>query len=115
MVSMAQFQTKSKLFPGLLIPYSKKGINLEKSKVKLKEKSENALAILGGGDLAFPLMFSGVILKNYNFLSALITSVTAALALLILFIIAKKKKFYPAMPFLTIGSLIGYGLVLLLF
>ena len=113
MVSLAKFQFKSKLFAGLSIPYSPSG---EKVKVKSKIKSEKSLerqAILGGGDIAFPLMFSGVMLKNFGFLPALVTSLTAGIALLALFLLAKKKKFYPAMPFITIGSLAGYFILLL--
>ncbi|MBS3168039.1 hypothetical protein J4216_02875 [Candidatus Woesearchaeota archaeon] len=113
MVSMAKFQTKSKMFVGLLIPY-KKSLNSKKINLK-KQRNDNLEAILGGGDIAFPLMFSGVILKTSGFLPALIASVTAALALLLLFMLAKKDKFYPAMPFITAGSFIGYLLIYLLF
>jgi hypothetical protein len=30
-----------------------------------------------------------------------------------LFFLGNKNKFYPAMPFLSVGGLIGYGIVLL--
>lgn len=118
MVSMAKFQTKSKMFAGIFIPYGKKQV-IEQYKNKnnkiSNERTIHRQAILGGGDIAFPLIFSGVMLKNFGFLPALITSFTAALALLFLFSIAKKKKFYPAMPFITAGSLVGYFIVLFLF
>ena len=114
MVSMAKFQTESKLFAGLMIGY-----NENKSSKKVVNKSKNIKlesgrqAILGGGDIAFSLMFSGVVLKTFGFIPALITSLAAALALLFLFFIAEKKKFYPAMPFITVGVLIGYAIVIL--
>lgn len=115
MISMAKFQTKSKMFTGLLIPYDipkqkpiPKGTKTKPVKIQIKE------AILGGGDIAFPLLFSGVILKLYGFLPALVISFFAALALFFLFVIAEKKKFYPAMPFVTAGCFLGY-LVLKLF
>lgn len=115
MISMAKFQTKSKMFTGLLIPYNippqkpiPKGAKTKLVKVQISE------AILGGGDIAFPLLFSGVILKLYGFLPALVISFFAALALFFLFVIAEKKKFYPAMPFVTAGCFLGY-LVLKLF
>lgn len=119
MVSMAKFQTKSKMFTGLLIPYN---IPKEKSIQKTIPKGAKTKitnipireAILGGGDIAFPLLFSGVILKLYGFLPALLISFFAALALFFLFAIAEKKKFYPAMPFVAVGCFIGY-LVLKLF
>ncbi|MBS3152036.1 hypothetical protein J4230_01360 [Candidatus Woesearchaeota archaeon] len=116
MISMAKFQIKSKIFAGLFVPYSTKVLSkgLTKKGQYGKEIKVNE-AVLGGGDIAFPLMFSGVMLKIFGFSAAIITSFTAALALAILFFIAKKKKFYPAMPFITTGSLTGYFIVLLLF
>jgi len=95
MIKLAEFQKKSKLFAGFLIPYKKD------------------VAILGGGDAAFPLLFSGVLLVEFG-LIAFIVPFFASLALLILFLIAKKKKYYPAMPFLTIGCFAGYLVLLLL-
>lgn len=66
--------------------------------------SKESFAILGGGDIAFPLLFSGVVLKTYGlFLFSIITSFGALLGLLFLFLISKRGKFYPAMPFITIG------------
>ena len=114
MVSMAKFQSSTNVFAGLLVPYSdNKIINKykkapENSKVSKVRVSE---AMLGGGDIGFPLLFSGVILKTLGLNQALIVSLCSALALLFLFIIAEKKKFYPAMPFITAGCLIGYAIV----
>jgi len=97
MVSMAKFQSKTKVFAGLLIPYGKKE------------------AILGGGDIGFPLLFAGVVLKIYGVLPAIIVAIFAALALFYLFMISKKDTFYPAMPFITVGCLLGYAISLLIF
>ncbi|MBI2148549.1 hypothetical protein HYU23_02620 [Candidatus Woesearchaeota archaeon] len=115
MVSMAKFQVKSKMFAGLLVPSSAKNLimNSKKETKHVARSKHNKNAILGGGDIAFPLLFSGVMLKNFGFYAALITSFTAALALLILFFMAEKKKFYPAMPFISAGSLVGYILIYL--
>ena len=119
MISLAKFQSESKMFAGLFIPYSKKKVTapLEVTKkihytqVKHLEKQ----AILGGGDIGFPLLFSGVMLKVYGFLPALFVSVITAAALFLLFYFAKKDKFYPAMPFLSAGCFVGYGLAYLIF
>ena len=79
----------------------------------VKEKVRTA--ILGGGDIAFPLLFSGVILKTTaNYLNPLIITIFAAIALLLLLMKGEKDKFYPAMPFLSLGCFIGYAVVLLL-
>lgn len=115
MISMAKFQAKSKMFAGLFVPYKSKAV-LEQATAKKVETKKKVYreAMLGGGDIAFPLLFSGVILRDFGFSQAVITSLTAAIALFILFMLAEKKKFYPAMPFVTAGSLIGYLIVLAL-
>lgn len=92
MVRLAKFQARIKLFAGLLIPYGNKS------------------AILGGGDLGFPLLFSGVLFKTYGW-NALIAVFTTTLALAYLLIKSEKSKYYPAMPFLTVGCLLGYMIV----
>ena len=96
MVQMAKFQTKSKLFAGLMVPYGK-----------------GKTAILGGGDIAFPLLFSAVFMQTHG-LGALVTVATATLGLGYLLYISKKNTFYPAMPFITAGCFVGYLLVMYL-
>ncbi len=127
MISLAKFQTKSRAFAGIMLSYKAKAQEKIKktaktSKVKTKtmeEKSEARNAILGGGDIAFPLIFAGVVMdgmiwsgiaKTAAFLYALITPVIVAISLLGLLMLAKKDRFYPAMPFLTAGCLVGYGI-----
>ena len=96
MVKLAKFTADMKTFAGFLIPYGK-----------------DKMAILGGGDIGFPLMFSGVILKSYG-LWTLVVPVAVSLALLMLLLKGEKGKFYPAMPFLSAGCFIGYGIVWLI-
>tara|TARA_Y100000310_G_scaffold68970_2_gene64315 strand:- start:20876 stop:21709 length:834 start_codon:yes stop_codon:yes gene_type:complete len=96
MVSLAKFQTKSKLFAGLYIPYGKK-----------------KTAILGGGDIAFPLMFTAVVLGIHG-ISALIITLTSTLGLAYLFWKSEKGKYYPAMPFITAGCFVGYFVIRLI-
>lgn len=98
MVKLAKFQTKSKMFAGLLIPYNK----------------GKKAAILGGGDIGFPMIFFGVVLMQYSILHALISIFATSLALLLLLIYSKKNKFYPAMPFISAGCFAGFFLSLLL-
>jgi presenilin-like A22 family membrane protease len=145
MVEMAKFQTKSKLFAGLLIPYKmpksakqEKQEKLEKAARTTAGSSNKNLqapmpsssgasgqktAVLGGGDIAFPLIFSGVALewllrmgytKSAAFLHSNIITLFATLALIGLFIFAKKDRFYPAMPFLAAGCFIGLAVMWLL-
>ncbi len=133
MVKMANFQTESKLFAGLTVPYkpSQSGgkteikISIPKgSNFKTEEKGEGKIALLGGGDIAFPLIFSGVVMQglvlNYGLdkftalLNAFIITFFSGIALMLLFIYGKKDKFYPAMPFISAGCILGYGAILLI-
>ncbi len=97
MVSLAKFQTKARVFAGLMVPYHR----------------GKKVAILGGGDIGFPLLFAGVILKTSGWLDATLVVLFSALALFGLFLYSKKNTFYPAMPFISAGVFIGYGLGLL--
>ncbi|MBT5924177.1 hypothetical protein HOH30_00455 [Candidatus Woesearchaeota archaeon] len=62
MITLAKSQTKAKVFAGLLIPYNASGKKLKKSSKKVKVKT----AMLGGGDIGFPLIFAGVVLKEFG-------------------------------------------------
>lgn len=108
MVTMAKEQSAMGIFAGLNIPYQlpKKIVNKE-NVVLTKIKT----AILGGGDIGFPLLFTGVVLKNYGLWQAFLITPFTTLGLAILLFIAQKDKFYPAMPFISLGSLIGYLIV----
>lgn len=119
MVKMAKHMTsKVKVFAGVFIPYTKKkekGGELEKPKLKKKQlkKLTRKVAILGGGDIAWPLLLTATVFLKYGLFSSLIIVLTSSLALLGLMIFGK-KKFYPAMPFITAGCFVGFGIVLLL-
>lgn len=100
MVKLAKTQTETKVFAGLAIPY------------------KNRVAILGGGDIGFSLLFSGVVMKEFSLnwlsLGAMITPLCVAGALFYLFYKGTAKKFYPAMPYITAGAFAGYCIVWLL-
>jgi len=65
-------------------------------------------AILGGGDIAFSLLASCVILRAWGILPAIITMIVTTVALALLLLLARQGKFYPAMPFISAGVFIGY-------
>ncbi|MBR9699408.1 hypothetical protein GOV09_03055 [Candidatus Woesearchaeota archaeon] len=123
MVKLAKFTTEVNVFAGLSIPYDKKSGKVHKHMVKkLGGKGGKVKnAILGGGDIGFPLLFAGAVMKDLmlqhtflqGFLLSLIIPVFTAVALYFLFVKGEKNKFYPAMPFLSLGAFIGYGIVLL--
>jgi presenilin-like A22 family membrane protease len=123
MIKMAKFQANSKVFAGLMVPYKEKKIKAQKVSKKGKFAFKGVqTAILGGGDVAFPLLFSGAILKSLLmtgpfyliFLKTMIIPVFVSIALAFLFLKGREDRFYPALPFLTAGCLVGYGVLLLI-
>jgi presenilin-like A22 family membrane protease len=113
MQKMAKYQmNKLNLFSGFLIPYVSKKVRAkikEMRKSKSKKKIKVNVAILGGGDVVFPIITAGVIMKSFGLIPALFVIFGAASGLAYLFFFAEKKKFYPAMPFITAGILAGLG------
>jgi len=121
MQNMAKYQIdKLKLFTGFFVPYAgkkaKQKIKSLKQKYKNKKDLEKQfkkskikinLAILGGGDVIFPIITAGIFYVHSGLRSSLIITASATLGLLFLFALARKRKFYPAMPFLTIAMYLG--------
>ena len=127
MVKLAEFQSKSRIFAGLFIPYNnqkmpKGRLIQEKSSKHPKDKPKGSVAVLGGGDIGFTLIFAGVVMKGLmlqetalaGFFKALIIPVFASAALSYLLIKGQQNKFYPAMPVLSLGCFIGYFVVWLI-
>jgi len=118
MQKMAKYQINElKIFSGFFVPYISKKMRLKlkkmkevakktKSKIKAKKIKVN-IAILGGGDIIFPIITAGVVLKTWGIIPSLFVIAGATLGLSYLFFFAKKKKFYPAMPFITAGIFTG--------
>ena len=122
MQKMAKYQiNKLKVFSGFFIPYVSKTMRqkvkkMKKSELKKKKMKVN-VAILGGGDVIFPIIAAGVMMKTFpeTIIPALLVIFGAALGLSYLFFFAEKKKFYPAMPYISAGIFIGIGLSYLIF
>ena len=86
----------------------------------VETKNQPRAAVLGGGDMAFPLLFSGVAMDwlitqgmsiQQSLYMTLIITGTTTFALFLLFYYAKKDRYYPAMPFLSAGCFLGLGIV----
>ena len=110
MVKMAKFQINElKFFAGFFVPYmdKKTRLMLKNKKGKKGKKVKVNLAILGGGDVVFPIIAAGIFFKTLGLIPALFVILGATAGLLYLFMKSEKKKFYPAMPFLTVGMFIG--------
>ncbi len=127
MITLAKSQAEAKIFAGFFIPYiakSKKSkVEIGKSKQtlsslvsvkKVPRGAELRTAILGGGDIGFPLLFAGVVFKELGMWPSLIIPFFAAAGLAMLLWKGNEKKFYPAMPFIGAGCLLGLLVVWLL-
>jgi presenilin-like A22 family membrane protease len=128
MQKMAKYQINQlKIFSGFFIPYLSRKMraklkDLPKSELKGK-KVKAEVAILGGGDVIFPIITAGVVyitdkisfpfglFPNFvfegGFWPAVFVIIGATMGISYLFFFAEKKKFYPAMPFISIGILLG--------
>jgi presenilin-like A22 family membrane protease len=118
MQKMAKYQIqKVRVFSGFFVPYIlPKDKKLLKSikKSKKNKKIKVNVGLLGGGDIVFPIILSGVVLNTFGIVPAIIISLGATIALGILFYFSEKGKFYPAMPFITAGCFLALGVVYLL-
>ena len=124
MQKMAKYQIdKLKIFSGFFVPYVSKQMRqkikkmkktLKKSELKKKRIKVN-VAILGGGDVIFPIIAAGVMMKTLGLIPAILVLAGATISLAYLLLAAKKNKYYPAMPFITAGIFVGMGISYLIF
>jgi presenilin-like A22 family membrane protease len=120
MQKMAKFQMEElNLFGGFLVPTMPKKDREEIKRIKQKYKGKKIpnklkgkkfhvnLAILGGGDVVFPIITSGVFLRVFGLIPALFVIGGSLLGLTYLFLNTEKGKSYPAMPYISTGIFIG--------
>jgi len=119
MQKMAKYQMEElNIFGGFLIPSISKKVRNQIKNLKQKYKGKRVpkkiqikkfkvnFAILGGGDVVFPIITSGVFYRAFGIIPALAIMVGAFVGLAVLFMISKKKP-YPAMPYITAGIFTG--------
>ncbi len=120
MQKMAKFQMNElNIFGGFLVPSASKRVRSQIKKFKEKYKNTKipktikgkkfkvSLAILGGGDVIFPIITAGVFMRAYNIIPALFVIFGSLAGLLVVFVFSKKGKAYPAMPYITTGIFLG--------
>jgi presenilin-like A22 family membrane protease len=109
MITLARFQIESGHFAGFSMPRSPFITREAKPnrRVTKPAKDTGGSAILGGGDFAFPLLYSGTILLSFGWIPALGAVIGGYFGLLGLFTLSHENRFYPAMPFLTAGLVLG--------
>jgi len=120
MQKMAKFQMEEiKIFGGFLIPSASDKVKKQIEKIKTKYQNKKIpksiqnkkfkvnMAILGGGDVIFPIIAAGVFMRAYSITPALFIIFGALAGLISIFILSKKGKAYPAMPYITTGIFAG--------
>ncbi|MFZ1970999.1 MAG: presenilin family intramembrane aspartyl protease [Candidatus Nanoarchaeia archaeon] len=124
MQKMAKYQINNlKIFGGFFVPYISKRLRLKLKKLnksgKKNKKLKVNIALLGGGDIFYPIVVAGVVLRKFGFmtimglqvpLASILIILGATLGLGYLFLFSEKKKFYPAMPFISAGILVALGI-----
>lgn len=106
---------KARVFPGLILPLKLKDYlkTLPASEELLtKRPAERPVGLLGGGDLAFPLVFAVSVLAQGALVSALVVlgAVVGLVSLEVYLIFIRKKAGpLPALPALSFFSLLFYG------
>jgi presenilin-like A22 family membrane protease len=107
MVKMAKDMIEAGTILGLVSPFELTGFLKSINEVK---PGEGNFLILGGGDVAFPLIFSVSLLKLgilKSFLIALF-SLLGLFANFSLFLFQKERRAIPALPLISFFSIIGY-------
>ena len=112
MIKMAKSMLETGAIMALIIP-QKASDFLENSK---NIKAKGKFVILGGGDVAFPLIFS-VSMLSQGIIDTFIVAFFSLLGLILsftLFVLQKKKQPIPALPPIALLSIIGYIITLLI-
>ncbi len=124
MVKMAEAMIKKRVILGIIVPdkisqFRASMVDVEKNKTPvqriLKPGRKSKFMILGGGDLALPLLLISSV-AGQSILQAIVVLIFAVLGLLAMhFIFLKlKSKPMPALPPLAVFSILGYLISLLI-
>jgi presenilin-like A22 family membrane protease len=120
MVYLAKKQLSNNLFSGLMVGKIDESKHMDETptqvtKLHKAEKSSSSFAAVGGGDIAFPLLFAGAAMKaSGTILIGYSIAIGATIGLLILFLTTKKDSFHPAMPYVSGGAILNWIITTLL-
>lgn len=121
MVSMFKDMASRGALMGIIIPEKVSGFGHDmrqtiKSKLEAhKHKAVSQFIMLGGGDLAFPAVFAISALAQYGLKQSLGVIIGSLAGILIIhYLFLRKARALPALPPITLGALIGFGISLLL-
>jgi presenilin-like A22 family membrane protease len=108
MIKLAREMMEAGAITALIIPPKISGFSFSLNKVK----PGSDFLILGGGDVALPLIFCASLIP-LGILKSLIVSIFSLFGLFFnffIFIKQKVRKPMPALPLITLSSIMGYGL-----
>jgi len=108
MIYMAKEVAKVPTSFALSMPHKfKKPVVFKVGKRKVKKKYH--VFQLGSGDLVIPLIFSSSVLATFSLWNALLTILGSGAALiLIIYFATKKRQPLPAIPLISVGTLAGF-------
>lgn len=114
MVQLATASMESGAFAGLMYPKDGDTATTTTTPSKGDESSGGAeVGIIGGGDIVIPLMLAVAATNALGVVAGLGVAAGATLGLVLLFEKSSEESFYPAIPAVGGGGLLGLGLVLL--
>jgi len=112
MVHLAKALTKTPMAFTIAAPHKFKKATYIGTK---KAKKKFHVFQLGVGDMVIPLMFSISLLRKFTIINSLFTIIGSTIALLLLiYYMSKKPRPLPALPFITLGTLSGFIISMIL-
>lgn len=118
MMWMARKLTDSDVLPAFVLPVSMSNWNLNLKGLGFQklfeDKTEKEFSMLGGGDIGFPLLLTVAVFFNYGIAKAIIVGAFSLVGLIGAYWIQAvflKGKPMPALPPISLASLIGFLLV----
>jgi len=112
MQKMAKTMMKEGVITAFFIPEKIKDLFLKTKEVK----PQQGVLILGGGDIAFPLLFT-ISALPVNYLMALLIAIFSLLGIIFsnfLFLFQKERKPMPALPPISLFAILGYIIAVLI-
>lgn len=95
-------------FAGFVHPKEKQVSYEDFTEGHLDSDGGHAIGVIGGGDIIMPMIFAVSVLPAFGYFSAAMSSFGAGMGLYILLEKAKDGQFYPALPAVGGGAVIGF-------
>lgn len=114
MMWMVKKMTGMDIVPAFIFPVEPTNWHLSITDIRLDKPDERPVSLLGGGDVGFSLIVLVSVLAVGGLATAVIMSLCLLVGLLSVYWVQKiffKGGPTPALPPLTVGALIGYGLL----